>query len=194
METTILLLRRTRNLLQNSDKKHTTLSKGFTLIELLVVIAIIGILASVVMASLNDARVKAQYTAAQQELRQLGSAVVYAQVETGDTLRTITGSGCSTCQCASGTDLQNIAESSSCYQRWEDSLNNIITAGEGLASGLEQATRDPWGSPYLLDENEGERADNFCRQDHIRTAGEDGIRSTSDDYVLLLPFSSPQCN
>ncbi|HQU07987.1 MAG: hypothetical protein B7X04_03155 [Parcubacteria group bacterium 21-54-25] len=69
----------------------TTGRSGFTLIELLVVIAIIGLLSSVVLASLNVALQKGNIAAATQEEQQVFNAINSLYADTGKN-----ENGCST--------------------------------------------------------------------------------------------------
>ncbi|MFA6094365.1 MAG: type II secretion system protein [Candidatus Paceibacterota bacterium] len=78
-------------------------NKGFTLIELLVVIAIIGILSSVVLASLNTARTKAQKAAFKSEVSSLVPSFIIA---------CDAGTGASTPVVASTTNVADIAATS----------------------------------------------------------------------------------
>ena len=57
----------------NFNRKHK--NSGFTLIELLVVIAIIGVLASIVLASLNNARRKSRDARRVTDLKEIGLAL-----------------------------------------------------------------------------------------------------------------------
>ncbi len=49
---------------------------------------------------------------------------------------------------------------------------------------------DPWGSPYLIDENEGEPRNGFCeRKDAVISAGRNGVYEggANDDLFVILP-------
>jgi len=63
---------------------NTTKPKGFTLIELLVVVAIIGILATVVLASLGSARSKARDARREADIRTIQTALEIYFIDNGE--------------------------------------------------------------------------------------------------------------
>lgn len=77
--------------------KKTYLQRGFTLIELLVVIAIIGILSSVVLASLNTARNKGADTAVKSNMASIRTQAELWYTDNGSKYNTTVGTALTSC-------------------------------------------------------------------------------------------------
>jgi type II secretory pathway pseudopilin PulG len=170
-------------------KMRAVPSGGFTLIELMLVIVIIIIISSVAIVAVAGVVNKTKINRVHSELRDFVNIVQLAELETGSNLMDITGRTHTAGSCYFGGSLAYTT--SSCYGDWVSSLNLIINAAHGQwQNGL---LRDPWGSPYLLDENQGESGWwGPCQPpDVIFSAGPDTLPETADDIYLDLPITNP---
>jgi prepilin-type N-terminal cleavage/methylation domain-containing protein len=150
-------------------RRQNIKNKGFTLIELLVVVAIIGLLASIILASLNTATAKAKTAAVKEEFTQIEDQLDNIRDTKNEVMGLVTGNYCTICSFS--------ASSKANTQTSALAVNKTSWSNLGYSS----PPVDPWGTPYSFDENELEGSSSNCTNDTVTSAGPDGIFFTSDD-------------
>ncbi len=116
--------------------------KGFTLVELLVVIAIIGILSSVVFASLTSARGKARVAAAQQTMGSLNALATMCANETTVVDLTTPAAGSDVCGANDGNATYPTLPAGWSYGCGTDTPTQDLTLADGAYAVCAQSTSD----------------------------------------------------
>ncbi len=126
------------------------ISRGFTLIELLVVIAIIGILSSVVLASLTTARTKGQAAAIQSQLANSRAQAELYYSSNDNQYATTNGNSWGT----PGTSLFTAGAVGSLYPLLSDAASKGATI-TGAASTTDWAAQALFGGIYYCVDSTG---------------------------------------
>ena len=141
-------------------------ARGFTIVELLIVIVVIAVLAAISIVAYNGIQDRARQSKMSNDIKTIITAIQLARINTGQNLRSVTGSTYSAGACTghpSGTDLAALSSSDACIVSYQAALNAISAASGAQLGDL----RDPWGRPYLIDENESELNPSYCLRDTI---------------------------
>ena len=125
-------------------------------------------------------------TEAQNALDALAELALAAKKATGRPLFEVTGENCTSCGCE-GRDLRLVPQGDVCRRQWEAARERLGAAAKATPRSLARLARDPWGSPYLLNENEGESPDFPCLPDAVVSAGQNGLFGDADDIVVAVP-------
>jgi prepilin-type N-terminal cleavage/methylation domain-containing protein len=138
--------------------------RGFTLIEILVVISVIAFITVSAIFFFNKARQNAKIKKCVADIKIVAQAIDVKRDEKNDYLINITGSGCSDCACRIGGGNYNYSKQSintpSC-------ISNMTSVFKKI--GFSYLPKDPWGDPYLIDENEKEWSGDPCREDILQS-------------------------
>lgn len=180
----------------NMKIHFTQKQAGFTIVELLIVIVVIGILAGLVLTAFGAAQNKARTAKVANDIAVLEKSILVARESTGLPLGEVTGSNCTRCGCpylaGNSTKYNTLSKNHACWTKYFSSLDAISVAS---GSNLEQLKAgDPWGSPYSIDENEGEGAANLCVKDGIYSWGESSHQSGGTHLNQInIRFTLPEC-
>ena len=135
--------------------------QGFTIVELLVIIVVIAILAAVSVVTYNGIQQRSHNAKIDTDLATLTKAIQLARVNTNKPLKDITLSAGTAGACMikpAGTDLAALDKASdTCWTMYTAALQRISDAS---SIGIGVPT-DPWGRPYVIDENEQENTTTY---------------------------------
>ena len=165
------------------------LAWAYVLREPVKVVLVLGLVVPVVLIGVNNLRESSRQRAVETELPQLVERIKKARVGSNLVLGEITGDYYSdgNAKCRKGQSLRSLADDDACI---------VGMTAQWQKLGFEDLPRDPWGSPYLFDENEMEGGGcEAGRYDVVFSAGPNGIDEADvwndDVHMLVPPFKCP---